>query len=181
MRPSNGNTIPTAKDGYPYYVYALVDPHDLSVFYVGKGKQNRHAAHIAEFLTGRFTNYDKHKRIAQVVSRGQRPIEIIIEEFADEASAYSAELAVIERIGFTKLTNSPKGTYARGPEADAKYAAFRLTTVIPFGLWMRRGRRSAFDIILYFRLKMHLWELASRVRVGTLAYEIKPRARTFKS
>ncbi len=41
-----------------YFVYALVDPRDGSIFYIGKGKNNRPRQHLVESL--RYKNDTKN-------------------------------------------------------------------------------------------------------------------------
>ena len=37
----------SVKEALAYYVYALVDPRDHKIFYIGKGKNNRVFQHAA--------------------------------------------------------------------------------------------------------------------------------------
>jgi hypothetical protein len=69
-----------------YYVYALVDPIDNSIFYIGKGKRKRYLAHVKQFQKLESENYipkegmnpSKLKRIKKIISSGMEVIHKII-------------------------------------------------------------------------------------------------------
>jgi len=86
-----------------FYTYELVDPRDQSVFYVGKGKNDRLRAHEKEARAGR--RGPKCRRIREIIAAGHVPTARIVERFADERAAYEAERALIEAHGAESLTN----------------------------------------------------------------------------
>lgn len=86
----------TPKQEAVYYVYALVDPRDNSVFYVGKGKGKRHRAHVRESRTGNGYNHSKMKRIAEILSEGLDVGVRFIAEGLEEHAAYRLEREEID-------------------------------------------------------------------------------------
>ena len=96
-----------------YFVYDLIDPRDESVFYVGKGKGNRPAAHLAEAAKG--VRSRKCDRIREILAAELGVRVKIVERFLMEAEAYQAEAARIESIGLANLTNVVAGGPGRKP------------------------------------------------------------------
>jgi hypothetical protein len=72
----------TAKKAEPskggYYVYELINPISLKVFYVGKGKNNRAFAHVKEALANKVNNLKKYNAIKEILSYGLLPITNIL-------------------------------------------------------------------------------------------------------
>ena len=92
-----------------YYVYLYVDPRDDTVFYVGKGTNNRAFAHLRSK-----SEQQKTKRIKQIQVAGLQPkIEILVHGLRDEATAMRIEASVIDLIGIENLTNLQKGYGSR--------------------------------------------------------------------
>ena len=97
-----------------YYVYVLLDPRDGSVFYVGKGKQERALAHVAEVISLINSNIPleskKHLRIKEILDSGQQPKQLVVARFDDEKKAFAVESVLINYVyDFTKLTNAVRG------------------------------------------------------------------------
>lgn len=90
-----------------YYTYELVDPRCGSVFYIGKGKDQRRFHHVKEAKAGAYSR--KCDRIREILTEGLEPESRIIEHFSDEAEAYEAERLAIERFGLDNLTNVMPG------------------------------------------------------------------------
>ena len=93
-----------------HYVYALKDPRDGAVFYIGKGIGDRVHAHVREALgTGAVA---KLERIRQIQASGADVRHVIIRSgLASEAEALAVEQAVIDALTLAgaPLTNLVKG------------------------------------------------------------------------
>lgn len=95
-----------------YYVYALIDPRDYRIFYIGKGKGNRINHHLLGALEEKTIETDKIKRIREIQSLGlEVGLEIIRHELT-EKEAFEVECALIDLIGLKILTNIQSGHYA---------------------------------------------------------------------
>ena len=90
------------------YVYALVDPQNDEIFYIGKGSNStRPFAHLGESVNG--NNVEKNERIASIRSQGNEPRVEIIRYGLTKGTAHEAEAALIDAIGIKNLTNSIRG------------------------------------------------------------------------
>jgi hypothetical protein len=108
-----------------YYVYALIDPRDLSPFYIGKGHSARRFNHFKDLPSDVEKSGDKAKRIKEIKDAGFKPEAVIVSWHDTDEEAYSAEQAKIKSIGLDKLTNQNCG--GGGGRAKAKTAPKRLT------------------------------------------------------
>ena len=104
-----------------WYVYALRDPRDGTVFYVGKGVRNRAYAHARSAkVTGDSTLKTKRNLINQIHRSGNEVVvEIVRRNLPDEKAAYEVEAAVIDALRFTRSSDlsvqiSGKGHSERG-------------------------------------------------------------------
>jgi len=78
-----------------YYVYALLDPRNEEVFYIGKGMGSRVAAHVKEAADVE-NNSPKHKRIRQVETAGGKVRQIILaKDVENEGEAFAIEALLI--------------------------------------------------------------------------------------
>lgn len=102
------------------YVYALVDPRDRQVFYIGKGKDNRVFAHVEEAIKSknvekRANEKEKIVRIKEIDKSGNKVRHYILRsglsnEVAEELEATLIDLLKIENLGFKRLiTNINRG------------------------------------------------------------------------
>jgi len=95
-------------------VYALRDPRDSAVFYVGKSKGDRvyqHARH-AKNVSGESAPQLKLRRIREIHEEGREVgVEIVRHRIENEDVAYEVEAAVIDalRLAGTDLTNLAGG------------------------------------------------------------------------
>jgi hypothetical protein len=96
------------KEHLGHYIYALVDPRDKTIFYVGKASANNRAFN---HLQSKKTETKKQKKIREIRHlAGQEPIiEIIRYGLASEAVAFEVEASIIDAIGLENLTNVVRG------------------------------------------------------------------------
>ena len=102
-----------------WYVYALRDPSDGIVFYVGKGKGNRAYQHAKYAQAGRGSLVaPKVDQIRAIHAAGRQVIvEIVRYGIQDADAAYEIEAAVIDALSVgtpAKLTNLVGG-HGRNP------------------------------------------------------------------
>jgi hypothetical protein len=103
----------------PYYVYALVDPRDAQIFYVGKGTGSRLAAHgrqadlapEAAVSSAKVASSAKVKRIRAIRRAGLEPCVDIVRHGLSEHEALLVEAALIDVLD--GLTNVAAGHGAR--------------------------------------------------------------------
>ena len=85
-----------AAESINYYVYALRDPRNQQVFYVGKGQRNRWHEHIVEANKNLDDPKLKLQRIREIEAAGLEVEPFIIRSgIKSEAHAYDVEAAVI--------------------------------------------------------------------------------------
>lgn len=122
----------------PYYVYVLMDPETMQVFYVGKGTGTRAQQHLQEVdsLLARKEELTtaKHLKITEIYGRQQKPIELVIARFETEDEAFAVEATLIKWVfGFNNLTNAVQGhgsEYVR--EKDDYFKRIDLDIQAPF-------------------------------------------------
>jgi hypothetical protein len=93
----------------PYYVYALVDPRDDTIFYVGKGTGQRLLSHgrAADLSDPTRRTNAKIDRIRAIRSAGLEPRIDVIRHGLDEPMALVVEAALIDALPL--LTNRVAG------------------------------------------------------------------------
>ena len=103
-----------------HYVYALVDPTDNSIFYVGKASgTDRGYNH----LKASKSEHAKSMRIERIRAMGQSPVvEILRFGLLSAAAAHEVESAVIDSIGLENLTNAVRGHGAERGRLSASEA-----------------------------------------------------------
>lgn len=107
------------------YVYALIDPRDSAVFYIGKGKGRRMFEHEHEAARGEkyVTNPEKRARIDAILSAGLRVSHQVVAQFGSEADAFNAERELIARLpGLTNRNRGRKGVSPSELSQEAKLA-----------------------------------------------------------
>ena len=95
-----------------YYVYALADPRDNKVFYIGKGTGNRVFSHETESEKSPKTEKLKLRKIKEIENSGYLVKRLIISHGLTEAEAFSAEAALINLLKFMpdiQLSNEVSG------------------------------------------------------------------------
>jgi hypothetical protein len=93
-----------------YYVYTLAYP-DGTVFYVGKGKNDRLKQHVTEAKRG--VRSPKCDVIRQILSKGGRVKTEVVQSGLTNEEAINLEIQLIQQYGRANLTNRTNG--ARGP------------------------------------------------------------------
>lgn len=95
-----------------FYVYALINPLKDSIFYIGKGKNNRMYTHEREAKKGiNACNKHKHNTIRKIHSNDLSVKYKILYETDDENLCYEKEYYYIKKIGLDNLTNLTEGGY----------------------------------------------------------------------
>ncbi|MCG3884413.1 GIY-YIG nuclease family protein [Photobacterium leiognathi] len=90
-----------------HYVYALVNPTNEKIFYVGKASGNNRAF---EHLATKENESDKAKVIESIRSQNKEPrIDVLRYGLESESVAFEVEAAIIDVIGLENLTNKIKG------------------------------------------------------------------------
>ena len=95
-----------------FYVYALRDPRDGQVFYIGKGMGDRVYSHERDAADSQETESEKLSRISDIrKADGQVEHLFLRVRIEDEATAFVIEQAVIDSYAATgtPLTNLAKG------------------------------------------------------------------------
>jgi hypothetical protein len=78
-----------------HYVYALMDPRDEVIFYVGKGQGSRPSAHIKEASSKQIESR-KAIRIRDIQNSGKKVRTLILaRDFAEDGEAYAIETLLI--------------------------------------------------------------------------------------
>ncbi len=97
----------STKDHLGGYVYALVDPRDDVIFYVGKADSNDRA--FSHFVAKKGEG-KKQARISEIISAGLKPqVDILRYGLSSERECFDVEAAVIDTIGLENLTNLVRG------------------------------------------------------------------------
>lgn len=100
------------KQKLKYYVYALIDPKNDEIFYIGKGVNDRIFQHETENIG---MESSKHRRIESIKRIGKEVKKVIILHGLTEEEAFAAEAALINVMQFLtpdKLTNVVSGHHS---------------------------------------------------------------------
>ena len=95
----------SVKEALGYYVYALVDPRDSKIFYIGKGKDDRVFQHVAVAIVDDSCDL-KLDTIRSVKSEGKEVIHYIIRHNLEEKEAYLVESALIDMLTYSKFNHN---------------------------------------------------------------------------
>lgn len=97
-----------------FYVYALIDPRDGEVFYVGKGSGQRAHQHVRAVRYGRAdANKMKRERIRSILDAQLEPFVYVVASEMEEQAAIDVEHKLI--MGLHRLTNIVSIGWARSP------------------------------------------------------------------
>jgi hypothetical protein len=89
------------------YVYALIDPRNEQIFYVGKASSNNRAFDHLKFSK---SETEKGRRISEIRSSNSEPkVEVLRYGLKSEEIALEVEAAIIDAIGLENLTNEIRG------------------------------------------------------------------------
>lgn len=94
----------SVKEALAYYVYALVDPRDNKIFYIGKGKGNRVFQHAEASVVDK-TNDLKLETIRSIKLAGKDVVYYIIRHNLDEREAFLVESALIDMLTYLKFNH----------------------------------------------------------------------------
>ena len=97
------------KESLAYYVYALADPRDNRIFYIGKGKGNRVFQH-AEAAVVDETRDLKLDTIRNIKSEGKEVIHYIIRHNLEEREALLVESTLIDVLTYSKFNHKSQLT-----------------------------------------------------------------------
>ena len=176
--------LPGVADKLGYYVYALRDPRNGEIFYVGKGRRSRayqHAKHALRVGSGESRAELKLGRIQKIHASGREvAVEIIRHGLPNEETAFEVEAAVIDvfRSGGTERANLVSGHgVERGwlplEQIEAKYAAEPI--VIRHKVLLIRLRNLPRDQDELYRRTRSWWKInrrrASRAELALGVYE----------
>lgn len=95
-----------------FYVYALMDPRNDKIFYVGKGIGNRVFAHELENKKTQVSEKKKLQKIREIESSGFSVKRLIVNWGLTETEAFIAEATLINMLNYTSdvtLTNEVSG------------------------------------------------------------------------
>jgi len=88
-----------------YYVYALVDPRDNRIFYIGKGKGNRIFQHAKNALDDSDQSL-KLDIIRSILSEGKQVALYILRHNLTEDTAYVVESVLIDLLTYNKFNKT---------------------------------------------------------------------------
>lgn len=100
-----------------YYVYALVDPRNDKVFYIGKGTENRVFWHKKESDKNPESENEKIRMIKEIENSGQQVKHILINWGLDEKEAFASEASLINLMNYISdisLSNIVAGHHTEG-------------------------------------------------------------------
>ena len=116
-----------------FYVYALIDPRDDKVFYIGKGTGNRVFAHEAESGKTKETEKKKLQMIHEIENSGCFVKRLIVNWGLSEKEAFIAEAALINLLNYVpdiQLTNEVAGHHVHesltAEDFEIRYGAVHL-------------------------------------------------------
>ena len=95
----------SVKEALGYYVYALVDPRDSKIFYIGKGKADRVFQHAAAAIVDNSCDL-KLDTIRSIKSEGKEVIHYIIRHNLEEKEAYLVESTLIDILTYSKFNHN---------------------------------------------------------------------------
>lgn len=86
-----------------YYVYCLVDPRDKTIFYIGKGKNNRVFDHAEDALEDEDCETDKLETIREIIEQGLQVEHYIIRHNLTSKEALMVESVLIDLLTYSAI------------------------------------------------------------------------------
>jgi hypothetical protein len=152
------------------YVYALVDPRDSAVFYIGKGTGRRMYQHERDVMRGKTKNAAKTGRIAEILAAGLRVVCRVLAVFTSDAEAFKAERQFIA--AHADLTNATAGgggsrtgatkqdgERQESPEVTKRNALDLLSRIVPYMDWINEKPRTNEESDTYMSVVADLHEI----------------------
>jgi GIY-YIG catalytic domain protein len=94
----------SVKEALAYYVYALVDPRNNKIFYIGKGKGDRVFQHAEAALVENDHSL-KLETIRNIISEGRQVKYYIMRHNLDEKEAYLVESSLIDMLTYPQFNH----------------------------------------------------------------------------
>jgi hypothetical protein len=88
-----------------FFVYALVDPRNNQVFYVGKGRDSRPLYHFKEAKRKTGKDSPKIAKIRKIWKCGLQPQIFFLKKYITEPIAFEIEFFYLKKLCFDLLTN----------------------------------------------------------------------------
>lgn len=143
-----------------YYVYLLIEKETGRIFYIGKGKGRRAAAH---FKSSMWDNVFKGYEIQDIIDRGNTPAFVIFAHDLREHQALQIERELINLLAPTGLTNEIKGCSSL-MERELIKSRRLLESIIPYPIWLKIEPRSRASRANYRFIVKELTEILSNGR-----------------
>lgn len=118
-----------------FYVYALVDPRNDEIFYIGKGCGKRVSHHVKDAKAGRVNNVAKHRRIQEILDAGLQVKESIIADWLSESATLKMERELIAAMK-DKLSNIVHGVMTND-ELVILRVEIALKKIRPYEVWLK--------------------------------------------
>jgi len=113
---------PKTREQLKFYVYLYIDPRDDSVFYVGKGNNNRCFSHLKDK-----SETAKVRYIEELHKLGLSPRIEVLRHGISAEEALQAESAAIDLLGLHQLTNRVRG---HGSSANGRAGVEELSATL---------------------------------------------------
>src|SRR6201988_1280772 len=149
-----------------FYVYALVDPRDGEIFYVGKGSGRRAYAHEAAVRRGCEKNGFKAERIAAIIAAGQSVQVQFVATALEEREAFRQERRLIASMA-GRLTNVTSGTTTALDRSQATARALLILSK-PFDQWASERNPTPREVELFHGVIAGLEKIARDGRASTI-------------
>jgi len=167
--------LKNAKPSCLPYVYALVDPRDDSVFYIGKGTGDRMYQHEQLVRRGKIENAGKARVIFSVIAAGLKVVCRVLQVCGSDKEAYEAEkLHISAHQRLTNLT-AGGGGIAAGSNLDKELAKTKtmISSVCPFAEWKAKVNPDRGAIVMYAWVLLQLMEVKAAIELALKAKNVR--------